>query len=97
MKNKPKNCTSPTYFSITPFAFQSFRDTSEALLVTSKLIQGKIPKKLAKFLQKNVVSQDVQDQIAVQDKKLGKLLNEQLGLHCVSTQITDQLFRGIRS
>ncbi|CAD8137874.1 unnamed protein product [Paramecium pentaurelia] len=82
---------------ITPFAFQQFKDTQEALVATSKLINGKIPKKLSKFLEKNVISQEVQDQIAVQDKKLAKQLQEQLGLNCIQTPVTEQLFRGIRS
>ncbi|CAD8138566.1 unnamed protein product [Paramecium pentaurelia] len=82
---------------ITPFAFQQFKDTQEALIATSKLINGKIPKKLSKFLEKNVISQEVQDQIAVQDKKLAKQLQEQLGLSCIQTPVTDQLFRGIKS
>ncbi|CAD8076518.1 unnamed protein product [Paramecium sonneborni] len=82
---------------ITPFAFQQFKDTQEALIATSKLINGKIPKKLTKFLEKNVISQEVQDQIAVQDKKLAKQLQEQLGLNCIQTPVTEQLFRGIKS
>ncbi|CAD8054299.1 unnamed protein product [Paramecium sonneborni] len=82
---------------ITPFAFQQFKDTQEALIATSKLINGKIPKKLSKFLEKNVISQEVQDQIAVQDKKLAKQLQEQLGLNCIQTPVTEQLFRGIKS
>lgn len=51
-------------YRLTPFAFQSFKDTHEALVVTSKLIQGKIPKKLTKFLEKHIVSKDIQDSIA---------------------------------
>ncbi|CAK72701.1 unnamed protein product (macronuclear) [Paramecium tetraurelia] len=82
---------------ITPFAFQQFKDTQEALIATSKLINGKIPKKLSKFLEKNVISQEVQDQIAVQDKKLAKQLQDQLGLSCIQTPVTEQLFRGIKS
>ncbi|CAK60577.1 unnamed protein product (macronuclear) [Paramecium tetraurelia] len=82
---------------ITPFAFQQFKDTQEALVATSKLINGKIPKKLSKFLEKNVISQEVQDQIAVQDKKLAKQIQDQLGLTCVQTPVTEQLFRGIKS
>jgi nucleolar protein 58 len=53
------------------------------------LIQGKIPKKLEKFLQTNVISSEVQDQIAIQDKKLAKSLTEQMGISCVQTPLTD--------
>ncbi|KAM3135275.1 hypothetical protein pb186bvf_012573 [Paramecium bursaria] len=82
---------------ITPFAFQSFNDTHDALLSASKLIQGKLPKKLSKFIQANIISQEIQENIAIQDKKLAKAISEQFGLQCVSTPQTDQLFRGIRS
>lgn len=51
--------------------------------MTNKLIQGQIPKKLEKFLQTNVISQEVQDQIAIQDKKLAKKLTEKMGITCV--------------
>jgi nucleolar protein 58 len=60
------------------------------------LIQGKLPKKLEKFIQNSVISQEVQDVIAVQDKKLGKAITEKFGVKCVSTDLTEQLFRGIR-
>ncbi len=40
-------------------AFSKFKDTKDALASTSALIEGKIPKKLKKFLEKNVISKEV--------------------------------------
>ena len=37
-------------------------------------MKGKIPKSLSKFLSKNVVDKEVQETIAIADKKLGKAL-----------------------
>lgn len=37
-------------------------------------MKGKIPKSLSKFLNKNIVEKQVGDNIAVADKKLGKLI-----------------------
>jgi nucleolar protein 58 len=45
--------------SVKLFGFQKFKDTQDALVSTSKLIEGKLSKKLIKFIQTNVVSQDV--------------------------------------
>jgi len=37
-------------------------------------MKGKIPKSLSKFLTKNVIDKEVQETIAIADKKLGKAL-----------------------
>jgi len=46
-------------FSLNLEAFSKFKDTKDALSATSALIDGKIPKKLKKFLEKNVISKEV--------------------------------------
>ncbi|KRX08155.1 hypothetical protein PPERSA_01700 [Pseudocohnilembus persalinus] len=76
-------------------AFSKFKDTTEALKSSVKLISGKMSKKLKKFLQKNVVSQEVQEKLLVQDKKLAKNIAEELEIEC-STQELD-LFRAVRA
>lgn len=40
-------------------AFSKFDDTHDALNATAKLVKGKIPKKLKKFLKKNIISQEI--------------------------------------
>ena len=45
-------------------------------------MKGKIPKSLSKFLNKNIVEKEVSDNIAVADKKLGKLITENFGVAC---------------
>jgi len=42
------------------------------LKATSSLLEGKLPKKLKKFLNKNIISKEIQDNLAILDKKLGK-------------------------
>ena len=59
-------------------------------------MKGKIPKSLSKFLSKNVIDKEVQQTIAVADKRLGKALTEQLGLECKQNDNIDELMRIIR-
>ena len=40
-------------------AFTKFKDTKDALSATATMLDGKLPKKLKKFLNKNIVSQEV--------------------------------------
>jgi len=39
-------------------------------------MKGKVPKSLSKFLTRNVIEKEVQEIIAVGDKRLGKALTE---------------------
>ncbi|KAL4471492.1 hypothetical protein ABPG74_008385 [Tetrahymena malaccensis] len=75
-------------------AFSKFEDTHDALNATAKLIKGKIPKKLKKFLKKNIISQEIQETLAIADKKLGKSITEKLGIECTNYQA--DLFKGLR-
>lgn len=45
-------------------------------------MNGKIPKSLTKFLNKNIVEKEIEDEMAVADKKLGKLITESFGVKC---------------
>ena len=49
---------------------------NEALKATASMIEGKLPKKLKKFLSKNIVSKEVQENLAILDKKLAKQITE---------------------
>eukprot|EP01015_Nassula_variabilis_P017538 TRINITY_DN2776_c0_g1_i3.p1 TRINITY_DN2776_c0_g1~~TRINITY_DN2776_c0_g1_i3.p1 ORF type:complete len:468 (-),score=112.35 TRINITY_DN2776_c0_g1_i3:75-1451(-) len=77
-------------------AFYKFKDTKEALLATQKMIAGKLPKTLEKFLNKNIISQEIQENIAVADKKIGKAITEKLGLPISHSKQLDEVFRIIR-
>lgn len=59
-------------------------------------MKGKIPKALSKFLTKNVIDKEVQETIAIADKKLGKALTEELGIECKQNEKIDELMRVIR-
>lgn len=59
-------------------------------------MKGKIPKSLSKFLNKNIVEKEVADNIAVADKKLGKLITENFGVTCKQNEGIEELMRVIR-
>jgi len=82
---------------VTLQAFKKFKDTKDALLANDKLIKGLFPKTLKKFLEKNAINDEVQEKLAVSDKKLGKVINSDLGIECVHGKTYDEIFRGIRS
>ena len=77
-------------------AFKKFKDTKEALKTVSKLVDGALSKKLTTFLKKNVVSQEVQHQLACADKKLASTISETLGIKCKGGDKARELLRGIR-
>lgn len=76
--------------------FSKFKDTRDALECANKLIKGKLPKKLSKMLKKNIISQEIQENLAVNDKRLAKTINEKLGIVCQSGKDVLPVFRGIR-
>jgi nucleolar protein 58 len=78
-------------------AFKKFKDTKEALLAADKMIKGKFPKTLKKFLEKNAINDEVQETLAISDKKLGNLITTELGIDCKQNKKIDELMRGIRS
>ena len=84
------------YHRVTLEDFYKFKSTADAFKCISKLMKGKIPKSLSKFLSKNVIDKDVQETIAIADKRLGKALTEELGLECKQNEKIDELMRVIR-
>jgi hypothetical protein len=58
-KNQQRNCIIVIFESVRLEAFSKFKDTKDALAATSSLIEGKLPKKLKKFLEKNIISKEV--------------------------------------
>ena len=59
-------------------------------------MKGKIPKSLSKFLSRNVIEKEIEETIAVADKRLGKALTEELGVQCKQNDAIDELMRVIR-
>ena len=76
-------------------AWQWFKDSKQALELTTSLIEGSLDKKLAKFLKKHVSLDS--DLLAVQDKQLASAIASQLELDVHSNAAASlQLWRGVR-
>lgn len=61
-----------------------------------KLIQGGVSKALKKFLKKNIVEKEIEDVLMIADKKLGKAIQEKLGIECKAGEKSNELLRCIR-
>lgn len=77
-------------------AFKKFKDTKEAMKSVEKLLQGKVSKTLQKFLEKNIVQKQIEEELMVADKKLGKSITEKLGIECKTGEKANELLRCIR-
>jgi len=55
-----ENCKNLPYLRVTLEDFYKFKSTADAFKCISKLMKGKIPKSLSKFLSKNVLEKEVQ-------------------------------------
>jgi nucleolar protein 58 len=61
-----------------------------------KLIKGKVSKTLQKFLEKNIVQKEIEEELMVADKKLAKTIQEKLNITCKTGETASELFRCIR-
>jgi nucleolar protein 58 len=77
-------------------AFKKFKDTKEAMKSVEKLLHGKVSKTLQKFLEKNIVQKEIEEELMVADKKLGKTIQEKLGIQCKTGETANELIRCIR-
>lgn len=77
-------------------AFKKFKDTKEAMKSVEKLLEGKMSKTLQKFLEKNIVQKEIEEELMVADKKLGKTIQEKLGISCKTGEKANELLRCIR-
>merc|ERR1711909_102829 len=75
--------------------FQKFEDTTEALAAATALVEGKMSKSLKKLLKK-VASNELQEELAVADAKVGNLIQEKFDISCVTSTAVNELMRGIR-
>jgi len=77
-------------------AFKKFKDTKEAMKSVEKMIHGKVSKTLQKFLEKNIVQKEIEEELMVADKKLGKAINEKMGIQVKTGEKANELIRCIR-
>jgi len=75
--------------------FKKFEDTTEALAAATASIEGKMSKSLKKLLKK-VASNELQEELAVADAKVGNLIQEKFDISCVTSTAVNELMRGIR-
>lgn len=61
-----------------------------------KLLEGKMSKTLQKFLEKNIVQKEIEEELMIADKKLGKTITEKLGITCKTGEKANELLRCIR-
>ncbi len=77
-------------------AFQPFKDAKDVLRSSVKMIHGKLPSGLRKFLKSNVVSKGVQEKLMVGDKNIALQISKKLKIKCVSDSKVTELFRCVR-
>lgn len=76
--------------------FERFKSTSEAVDSAASLLKSKIGKKLKKAIKKSIVKQDLVEELAVADPKLGTKIKEKFDINCVSTNAVQELMSLIR-
>jgi nucleolar protein 58 len=77
-------------------SFAKFKDTKDAMKSLEKLMQGKLSKSLSKFLDKHIVQKGIEDELLIAEKKLGKCIQEKLGITCKTGEKANELMRCIR-
>jgi nucleolar protein 58 len=63
-------------------AWKAFKDSKSALESLTALSEGKLDSTLKKFLKKNIISDGVQEELAVQDKALAAAIQSKLEIPC---------------
>jgi len=77
--------------------FTPFANTTEAVVAATCVVDNTMDKSLKKFLQKNIIKKEIEDELAVADTKLGALIKESLSIQCVNNETVNELMRGVRS
>jgi len=77
--------------------FKRFKNTADALKATTAIVESKLSKSLKKFLERQIVKKNVDEELAVSDTKLGSIIKDQLGIQCVHDASVAELIRGIRN
>jgi len=82
---------------ITLSHFEKFADTADALSSATALIEGKVNGTLESFITKSIIHREIDEKLAVADKKLGAAIKEKFPqLDCVNDTFIMELFRCIR-
>jgi len=78
-------------------AFKKFKDTEHAVNSLTKLNKGELPSDLKKFLEKNIVSKNIQKTLLCYGKKIAKCIKNGLGIETNAQSKYLEVFRGIRN
>lgn len=81
---------------ITLHHFEKFKSTTEAVDNVAALLESKLGKKLKKAIKKSIVKQDLVEELAVADPKLGTKIKEKFDINCISTNAVQELMSLIR-
>merc|ERR1711977_470431 len=76
--------------------FSRFTDQEDALVAATAMVEGKLDKSLKKFLKKNIVDKELNDDLIVSDAKVGGLIKEKLGIGVQCDSFTLEVLRGVR-
>lgn len=76
--------------------FEKFKSTAEAVDSAACLLESKVGKKLKKAIKKVFVKQNLSDELAVADAKLGTKIKEKFNIECVSSTVVQDLMSLIR-
>merc|ERR1712100_279235 len=76
--------------------FSKFTDQEDALVAATAMVEGKLDKSLKKFLKKNIVDKELNDDLIVSDAKVGGLIKEKLNIGVLCDNSTLEVLRGVR-
>jgi len=76
---------------------QKFKDAADALASTTALIEGKVSKRLKKFLTKKVIPLCGEESLAVSDAKLAASIKEKFDVSCLTNNAVQELMTCIRN
>merc|ERR1712153_186856 len=76
--------------------FSKFTDQADALAAATAMVEGKLDKNLKKFLKKNIVDKELNDELIVSDSKLAGLVKEKLDIQCLCDSSSLEVLRGVR-
>lgn len=76
--------------------FEKFKSTTEAVNSAAALLESRVGKKLKKAIKKSIVKQNIVEELAVADPKLGTKIKDKFDINCVSTNAVQELMSLIR-
>lgn len=73
-------------------SLEKFSDTVEALAAAQSALEGKVGKKLKRMMKK-LAKEELHEELAVADAKLGGAIKETYGMDCVTNSAVQELMR----